>query len=84
MHEITLLSPFLQWGFAGTTLLLIVALWWSLREFVGIVKRAIEVIPQVSQDVSQLRDEIKDTGETVDDLRDRILQFRCPFRDQPA
>lgn len=80
MDEITTLSPILQWGFAGTTLVLIVVLWWALREFCKMLRRAIEVIPQLATEVAELNDQVEDNTQLVGNVRDRMLEFRCPFR----
>ena len=71
-HEISLLTPVLQAGAFGLCLVLIGLLWWLLRRLLDVLSGNTSALDGLSGLVSQVK-------ETSKDVRDRLLQFECPF-----
>lgn len=72
-QEISLLSPVLQVGAFGLCLVLIAVLWWLLRKLLDVLVGNTSALEGLSGLVS-------DVKEASQDVRDRMLEFDCPFR----
>jgi hypothetical protein len=76
----TALSPVLQWGFAGFALAQLVVLVWMVREFLGVMRSAIAAIPPLTETVAEVKDHVDEVRKVGENVRDRLLEFQCPYR----
>jgi hypothetical protein len=75
-NQLSLLAPVLQFGAFGLCLVLIALLWWLFRQLV-------EVLRGNTKAMQSLCGLVEEGNETTSDLRDRLLQWQCPFRNEP-
>jgi hypothetical protein len=80
VEDLTALSPLIQLGFAGFALLQLVVLVWLVREFLTVMRRAIDAIPPLTEQVQQLTNKMEDVQSVGERIRDRLLEWQCPFR----
>jgi len=87
-ETISELPAFLQYGALGLCALILGAWFWSVMAFVRVMEKALDVIPGLTVGVNKLRDEVETGNQTSNQIRDRMLQWECPFRhehvQQPA
>jgi len=83
---ITALPPLLQYGALGLCALILAAWFWSVTRFVRVMEKALDVIPTLTASVNDLAEDVETHSRTADQIRDRMLQWECPFRQaqQPA
>jgi hypothetical protein len=80
VEELSALSPLIQMGFAGFALLQLVVLVWLVREFLAVMRAAINAIPPLVDKVQSLETKVEETHAVSERVRDRMLEFHCPFR----
>lgn len=83
-ETISQLPAFLQYGALGLCALILGAWFWSVMAFVRVMEKALDVIPSLTVTVNDLRDEVQTGNQTSNQIRDRMLQWECPFRHQHA
>lgn len=76
----------LQYGALGLCALILVAWFWSVVQFVKVMERALDVIPQLIVTVNDLQEKVETGNEISGTIRNRMLEWECPFRRplQPA
>lgn len=79
-ETINALPAFLQYGALGLCALILLAWFWSVTRFVRVMEKALDVIPALTETVNKLRDEVDTGNQTSSQIRDRMLQWECPFR----
>lgn len=77
---ITALPAFLQYGALGLCALILVAWFWSVTQFVRVMEKCVDVIPPLTEAVAEIKEEVEAGNKTASDVRDRLLQWECPFR----
>jgi len=83
-EQILSLAPVLQWGFAGFALILLGVLVWVIRALLGVLQSTGDVIGGNTQALNHNTELVEQVRDTAGDLRDRVLQFKCPFRGENA
>ena len=76
-HELVALSPVLQWGFAGFSLILVGVIVWMIR-------RLLDAFAANTTALARLTNLIESVKETNEDIRDRLLQWSCPYGEKHA
>ncbi len=76
-QQISAMAPVLQYGFAGVCLVLIGLVWWM-------VARLLRVLTGNTHALQGLTGLVETVKETSQDVRDRLLQWDCPFRSNEA
>ena len=79
---VTLLSPVLQWGFAGFALILLGVLVWTIQQLLGALRSTDDVVANNTQALDRQTSLVQEVRRTTTDLRDRVLAFDCPFRSE--
>jgi len=79
---VTLLSPVLQWGFAGFALILLGVLVWTIQQLLGALRSTGDVVANNTQALDRQTSLVQEVRRTTTDLRDRVLAFDCPFRSE--
>jgi hypothetical protein len=75
--QLITLAPALQWGFAGFSLILVGVIVWMVRRVLDSFDKNTTAL----QRLSMLIEEVKTTNE---DVRDRLLQWECPYGNSRA
>lgn len=80
------LPPLLQYGALGLCALILAAWFWSVTRFVRVMEKALDVIPALTISVNDLQEKVDEGAKTGGAIRDRLLEWECPFRhlQQPA
>lgn len=71
--HLPLLSPLLQLGAFGICGILLALLWWLLRALLPVLRGNTSALEHLSALINQVR-------ATSQDVRDRLLEWECPFR----
>ncbi len=71
--EFAVLTPAMQWGFAGVTFVLIGVIVWMIA-------RLLDVLQANTTAMQKLTSLVEDVKETNADVRDRLLEWDCPYR----
>lgn len=79
-ETINALPAFLQYGALGLCALILGAWFWSVLKFVRVMEKALDVIPALTVTVNDLREDVQTGNQTANQIRDRMLQWECPFR----
>lgn len=79
MTALTTLSPLLQLGFAGFSLILIGVLCWLVRIFVQSVRQTTKVIAANTAAIIALTGRTEQTDRHLREMRDETLRHGCPF-----
>lgn len=74
------MPPLLQYGALGLCALILAAWFWSVTRFVAVMEKALNVIPTLTVTVNDLQEEVKVGSQISSQIRDRMLQWECPFR----
>lgn len=72
--------PLLQYGALGLCALILVAWFWSVTRFVRVMEKALDVIPALTITVNDLQEKVDEGNKTSGTIKDRMLQWECPFR----
>jgi hypothetical protein len=70
--QLVTLTPALQWGFAGFSLILVGVIVWMIR-------RLLDVLRSNTEALSQLTNVVTDVDQVSSDIRDRLLAWKCPY-----
>lgn len=82
-NQLVLLSPLLQYGFAGLSLVLIGVLAWLMNAVLKALSKSSDVIAANTQAIHTVEASVKDTEAAVNSVRDQLLRFSCPYN-KPA
>ncbi len=75
------LEPFIQWGFAGFAFILIGVIVWLVRNLLSVLERVAEVVERNTQVIGQLARDSQQTRESVERLKDALLQRPCLIKE---
>jgi hypothetical protein len=70
--QLVTLTPALQWGFAGFSLILVGVIVWMIR-------RLLDVLRSNTEALTQLTGVVGDVDKVSSDIRDRLLAWKCPY-----
>lgn len=77
------LAPALQWGFAGFALILLGVLVWLIGQLLTLLRATNEIISANTGAIHENNVLVERVQKTTQDVRDRILTFKCPMRHEP-
>jgi cell division protein FtsB len=90
-NQVVMLTPVLQYGFAGLCLVLIAVLAWLMNRVLQVLGRTSDVIAANTETIRTVEAAVKETEAAVHSVRDQLLRFTCPYEherrpqpDQPS
>jgi len=75
-----IMSPLIQYGFAGFSLILLAVLIWLIRELLSVLKENNRVIAENSQAIKSVDKSTKDTFGIMIEIKDQLLTRPCIAR----
>jgi len=80
MNESTIMSPVIQYGFAGLSVVLLVILVWLIRELLTVLKENNRVIATNTAAISTVDGHAKETLDVAIELKNEIYKRPCIAR----
>jgi len=77
MSSESILSPIMQFGFAGFSGVLLVILVWLINKLLGVLERNNQIISDNTNAINTLITNEQQNATTLADLRDKVLQRPC-------
>lgn len=76
-----MLTPIVQYGFAGICAVLLGMQFWLMRVVVEVVKRNTVAITKNTNALLQVTERVNENREVMQQVRDRMISGRCPYGD---
>lgn len=73
----TVMSPLIQYGFAGFSLILLAVLIWLIRELLKVLKENNKVIAENTQAIKAVDQHTSDTFDIMVSIKDQLLKRPC-------
>jgi hypothetical protein len=77
--QVVILSPVLQYGFAGLCLVLIGVLAWLMGRVLQVLDQTSTVIAANTETIRTVESAVKDTESAILRVHDQLLKFSCPY-----
>jgi len=72
-----IMSPLIQYGFAGFSIVLLAVLIWLIRELLSVLKESNKVIAENTQAIKYVGTVTKNTFEIMVEVKDELLKRPC-------
>ncbi len=77
MDETVIMSPLIQYGFAGFSIVLLGVLIWLTRELLSVVKESNKVIAENTRAIISVDKNTTNTFEIMVEIKDELLKRPC-------
>lgn len=78
--ETSIMSPIMQWGFAGFSGILLSILVWLIRELLKVLKENNRIIASNTEAINRVGGSADSTLQTVSKLKDELYRRPCVAR----
>jgi F0F1-type ATP synthase membrane subunit b/b' len=82
MPDVTIMNPFLQYGFAGFAVLLLWLVYWLTKNLLKVLKDTNRVIQNNTLIAQGVQDTAKETRELMIEIKDQLLSRPCLLRNR--
>ena len=72
-----IMSPLIQYGFAGFSLILLMVLVWLIRELLSVLKENNRVIAENTHAIKTVDDNTQNTFDIMVEIKDELLKRPC-------